>query len=647
MRTTLASAAASAALLFGLALPAPAQDPVPDTPPDSPPSIAEQIKQAKEKLDKIKEAEDAEKAKEAEEKAGTASFAEIEIAGSYSEGPVTEGLFDAATETLGELKDRIEAVVEDDDVQGLVLKLEGVSLGYGGLDEVHASIQKVRKAGKPVWAYLDDVATKDYMLAAGCDKVVMPESGTWMVLGMRSEITFYKGFFDMVDIQPDMLRVGAFKSAAEPYTRTEMSDEFRQEMNDLLGGFFDTLVARISQNRELSSEKVTELINTAPHNPPAALEAGLIDAIAYEDQIDDLILKEQGSDFEAVELLADYGEKKQEKDLSGLAGLMEVMNALSGKEKPKKAVKGDKIGIVYCNGAIVTGSSSVSLLDGQTMGSDTIVAAIDKLREDDSVKAVVLRVDSPGGSALASDLIWRAVERCKKEKPVVASMSNVAASGGYYISMGCDKIFAEPNTITGSIGVLGGKIGLEGALKKVGVTISVVQKGENAGLLSPFDSFSDSERKAMQQMLEQTYEMFTTKAANGRGMEVDALEKLARGRVYTGTQAKKLDLIDETGTFEDAIAAAKELAKLDLGKDYPTRELPKAGNPLEALLGPLGGLSAPEMQAARDAETARQLSRVADQVAPGLSQHLRRVSVMELLSRDPKLVVLPYHLDVK
>ena len=287
--------------------------------------------------------------------------------------------------------------------------------------------------------------------------------------------------------------------------------------------------------------------------------------------------------------MEDYAKPKP-KTYEGLAGLMELINELSG-QSTANAVRGDKVAVIYALGAIVDGKSAVSPFGGSaTMGDETMVEAIDQAREDEEVKAVVLRVDSPGGSALASDLMWRALVRLKQEKPLIVSMGEVAGSGGYYIAMPADTIVADESTITGSIGVVGGKLAFGDTFKKYGVTHSVVEFGDNAGTLSLLEPFDDSEEKSMRRMLEEIYEIFTRKAAEGRGMGQDALKELAGGRIYSGERAKELGLVDELGTLEDAIELAQDAAakrfddvgrRLEAGPHQPAG----AGEPVR---GPAG-----------------------------------------------------------
>ncbi len=420
-----------------------------------------------------------------------------------------------------------------------------------------------------------------------------------------------------------MLRVGAFKSAAEPYTRTEMSDEFRQEMEAILDDHYATLVSQIAASRKLPEEKVKEIIDQGLIGVRNAKTLGLVDDVVYEDQIVGLVA---GTDKSLdVRFREDYKKKKVNTELD-LFSLMEIMSggkSSGGSTKPR-------IAVLRLEGTIVSGSDPFSLFAESTISSDKIVPVIHKLSKDDNVKAIVLRVDSPGGSALASDLIWRALEA--SGKPIIASMSDTAASGGYYISMGADKIFAEPGTITGSIGVVGGKIALDGLMKKVGVTTTIISRGKNSGVLSITEGFTDSEREAMQNMLNETYEQFTQKAAAGRKMEVAKLEELARGRVYTGRQAKEIGLIDELGTLADAIAEARKMVG-DEKNALELEDLPRVQSPLEMLMG--------------DSKAKPQPFDVMLQSVPdALRPALRSLSTLRVLAEEPAVLVMPFTMSI-
>ena len=529
---------------------------------------------------------------------------------------------------------RFNKAEKDDDVTGVVLHINGPDLGWAKLNEFRKAIQEVRESGKTVTAWLESGSTKDYLLAAACDRIVLPESGMLMLLGVRTEVTFYKNLFDMIGVQPQMMAIGEYKAAGEPYMRTEMSPAFREEMEALLDDHYRQIVQMVAAGRQLDEEKVKSIIDVGLVTANAAKELGLIDIVAYEDDLK-TILRGEDKKME-IKLTLNYGKKKRDQDLSGLNGMITMMNLLMGIEDRPRKSKADKIAIINAIGPIMSGSSESDFLGGEFMGSTTMVKAIRQARDDDTVKAIVLRVDSPGGSALASDLIWHELQNVKK--PVIASMGDVAASGGYYIAMGADKIFAEPGTLTGSIGVVGGKFALEGLYNKVGMTTTVLQRGKNSGVLSLTTPFTDSEKEAMQKLLLDIYDQFTSKAAKGRKMDVEKLRSLAKGRVYTGAQAKELGLVDELGTLEDAVVAAREAAGLGEKARYERLMLPKPTSPFEALLGPLDNET--RLESAFNRILVRRLP-------AEWTKALRNITVMDLLAKEKVLTVLPYQMEVK
>lgn len=563
-------------------------------------------------------------------------WAHIVISGSYPEGASMPGIFGAVSETLAQGLERINKAAADREIAGLVLRIKSPSLGWAKLNEFRASLERVRKAGKKVIAVVDEPATQSYLLACACDEIIMPEGGAVMVLGLRMEVMFYKKLFENVGIHADMMQVGEYKGAAEPYTRTDMSPAFREEMEAMLDDYYEQIISTIAKSRKLDKGKVEAAIDSGPHTASAAKELGLIDRIAYEDEVDTILAKE----FGGKTVKKAYGKEKLDTDFSGLAGMMKMMNMMMGVPTARRVTSGDKIAIIHATGMIMTGRSMNDPFGGQVLGADTLVAAVRKAEKNDQVKAIVLRIDSPGGSALASDLMWRALKNCRK--PVVASMGNTAASGGYYIAMGCDEVFAEPGTLTGSIGVVGGKLSTGGVFNKIGLTTSVIQRGRNAGALSSSSPFSDSEKAAMKKLMTEIYVQFTTKCAEQRGMKLDDLEKLARGRVYTGNMAKKLKLVDELGTLDDAVARAQKLAGIDPSKKLERVILPKPASPFEALFGPLAEAKTPGSghQAAGFISALRTFS-------PELARELSALSVLRLLSQQRRMTIVPFRIRVE
>ncbi len=556
---------------------------------------------------------------------------DLTLKGGLTEGPAAVGLDGSPIkDNLKGLIDRIAKAKADPNVKGLVLRIHGLSLGLAKGHELRQSIGKFRESGKKVYAFLESGENADYLVATAADEIVMPESGWLMIKGLAAEVTFYKSLFDKLGVTADWMQVGEFKSYGEPFTRTKMSPAFREEIASLLGDSYDLIAESIARRQGIAQADARALIDGGPYSPPAAKAAGLINRIGYADSIEDAVAKSIG--VASIRLDPKYGKKNEAVDLSGFAGFMKMVQMLSGEGPKKPESSASKIALIYASGAIETGKSTSTILGEATIGSESLVKHLREAEKDKTVKAIVLRVDSPGGSALASDLIWREVVRI--EKPIVASMSDVAASGGYYISMGAEKIFAEPGTLTGSIGVTGGKFVLSGLMDKLGVATDTVTVGKNGTIFSINQPFSDTERAAMKRLMDDTYRQFVAKAAQGRKMPFEALEKLAGGRVYTGRQAQKLGLVDEVGTLDDAIAAAKELARIPSDQATELLILPKAQGFLEALVGPLEDrdVYAPAIRAA-----------IPEPLRPVLG---RLEAFRRIFAREPVAVILPFDLKV-
>ena len=575
-----------------------------------------------------------------------ANVAMIELTGGYPEAPQPAGPFGNLVQTLDQAKGRIEKAAADDRVHAVLLKIDSPEIGFTKARGLRDSVKTVRDAGKPVYCYFSDASTAGYLVACAGDKVILPESGSLMMLGVRAEVEFYKELFDDFEVRPDILKVGKYKAAAEPYTRSEMSEAFREELSEVLGDIYGNILSTVAENRGMTEDAVDAAIDDGPHTASSAKSAGLVDAVMYEDEIAGMIQSELNA--KEVRVVEDYAKPKPKK-YEGFSGLMELIQELSG-ESRAATVRGDKVAVIYALGAIVSGKSAVSPFGGSaTMGDETMVEAIDQAREDESVKAVVLRIDSPGGSALASDLMWRALVRLKKEKPLIVSMGEVAGSGGYYIAMPADTIVADESTITGSIGVVGGKLAFGETFSKYGVTHSVVQFGDNAGALSPLAPFDEGEEASMRRMLDEIYEIFTRKAAEGRSMDVGKLKELAGGRIYSGERAKELGLVDELGTLEDAIMLARKAAEkrfddVDDGAELARINLPEPINPFEAFLeGGFPGFIETQQRAAGEAA----VKSVLDALPARLGETAGSLGTLETLARERALVVMPFGLTVR
>ena len=522
------------------------------------------------------------------EKPRTATIAHVRITGDLPDGVGQGGLLADVSPRLHRLVERLDKAADDDRVAAVLVVIEAPAIGRGRGDEIRAAISRIRGRDKPVTAVLVGGSAVPYFVAAACDTVVMPPAATLELTGVRAEMMFYKSLLDRLGVDAEILQVGEFKGAGEPLTRTSMSPQLRKQYESFVGDLFEQLVERIAEDRGLGPDRVRALIDTGVFTPEAALKASLIDAVAYEDEAVAALAKRL--EVEKPKLARDYGARKMDNDFSGIGGLVKLVELLSG-QTTVRAGKGRQVAIVHVAGEIREGKSTDDLLMAGAAGSETVCKAIREAANDDKVAAIVLRIDSPGGSALASDLIWREAERAKK--PVVASLSDIAASGGYYIAVAADKIVAAPGTLTGSIGVVGGKIAVGDGLEKLGVHTDVVSRGRNAGWLSMTEKFSDTEREAFLGTMKDVYRLFTGKVAVGRKLDVATVESLAEGRVYTGRQAVEAGLVDRLGTLDDAVDEAKQLAGIESDEDVERLLLPEPRGLFDDLFAAAGGQAGP------------------------------------------------------
>lgn len=592
---------------------------------------------AEAKADAEKTAKEAAEKKDAEKKEAKTEkkvrIAYIIIDGSLPESPGEMSLFGDLGVDLRKTMARIEKAGDDESIAGIILQID-TAPGRGKLNELRSAIKRVQGKGKKVYALLESAMGPQYQVASACDEIIIPESGEVLLPGVRAEFSFYKDLFGKIGVEADMLHVGESKGAAEPYTRDSLSDPVRKNMTALVDDLYDEMLTTIASDRDIKIEEVRKLVDQGLLMAEEAKEAGLIDRIAYPDQFRDSLQKEYNAD--KLVYVENYAKQKVDTDFSGPMGMMKLFQSMMGEGKTGSGDDAPKIAVVYAVGPIMSGKSQSSLMGGSSMGSTTIVEALQEAAKNESVKAIVLRVDSPGGSALASDLIWRQTQVI--DKPIIASMGDVAASGGYYISMGADRIFAEPGTVTGSIGVVGGKMALKGVYDKLGIDTEAISRGENSGIFSTTHKFSESERKVIERMMKTVYEQFTSKAAEGRKMKVEDLEKLAGGQVYTGRVAKRIGLIDEVGTLRDSIQSAKRLAGLDPDKKVELIVLPKPENPLEALFGG-------NMDAEREAET--RLIAGLTAFAPELRGTLQHAMQLRQVMREPVALMMPFWFEIK
>src|SRR6266571_3585122 len=486
------------------------------------------------------------------------------------EDPIRK-LFGGQPQSLSSLLGQFRKAKVDKRISAVLLDIDMPEEGWAKAEEIRAAIADFRTSGKPVYAFMEMGLNKDYYVASACDKIFLPPPGDLFSIGLAADVMFFRGSLDKLGIYPDIYQIGKYKSAADMFTQKQMTDAHREFMNSLLDDLFGRFVEAITKARNKSPEEVKALIDNAPYNAAQAKDAGLIDGALYRDEVEKELKKRLGYQYSDELHIAKAGDYRQ------ISQESLVLN------------KGEKIAVVYAAGDIVSGRSQFGSDGETTIGSDSLVRTIEEARDDKGVKAIVLRIDSPGGSGLASDIIWRAIESAKEKKPVVVSMSDVAASGGYYIACNANKIVAEPSTITGSIGVVGGKPVIKGFYDWIGVTNEYVLRGNNAGMFRESEKFSDSERQKWIEFLTTTYDDFTTIVAKGRNKEQKYIDSIGQGRVWTGREGKEKGLVDEYGGLDRAIEAAKQLAHIPADRGVQRIIRPQPPSFLEQLMNTSGG----------------------------------------------------------
>jgi protease-4 len=508
------------------------------------------------------------------------------LAGPVSEVPeeVVFAMGGAAPESLKSLVGRLNKAAKDPEVKAVVLLLDRAEFGTAQGEEIRQALARIRTAGKDVLAHADSVnSLKAYALLAGASRLSVVPTADIAITGLFGESPYLRGLLDKVGVQPDFMTCGKFKSAAEIFMRYGPSQEADQMQNWLLDSLFESLVSQIAEGRKVSPETVRNWIDGGLYVAEKARELKIVDAVEPRQALTEQLRSQFGED-----LVFDhkYGKKAEPKpDFSSPFGLFkfwgELLGAAGGAEKAKAR---PAVGIVYVRGPIVLGSGDASLFAESSATASTIRRALDEASRDDSVKAVVLRVDSPGGSAVASEIILDASRRVKAKKPLVVSMGDVAGSGGYYVACGADTIFADETTITGSIGVVSGKLATTGLFDKLGVRFKPYRRGKNAGMLASNEAFTADERARMRELMDEIYDVFKGHVQQIRGDRLKKpLEELAGGRVYTGKQALELGLVDKIGTLDDAVRHVADLAKLAEDR-YDVRVVPKPKTFLERLI---------------------------------------------------------------
>ncbi len=465
---------------------------------------------------------------------------------------------------LIDMVEAIENAKTDDKIKGIYLEPDYPMAGFASLEAIRNALVDFKESGKFITAYSEVYTESGYYLASVADNIYMNPRGMFELNGLSANLTFFKGTFDKLGIEPEIFRVGDFKSAVEPFLRKDMSEANELQMKSILNSLYTHYLEKVAASRSISVATLEALSDSmVVRKPEEALSHKLITGVKYFDEV----LAEFRISLEI-----------EEDDKINFVGIGKYQKSIDKKNSSK-----NRIAVIVAQGDIVSGKG-----DEKSIGSDKFAKLIRKARENDKVKAIVLRVNSGGGGVIASDVIWREMMLAKEKKPVIASMGDYAASGGYYIAMAADKVVAEPNTITGSIGIFMMLFNMEKFLEeKIGITHDVVKTGEFSDIFTVTRSLNEAERAIFQQSTNEGYEDFTSKVAKARNMSIGDVKKIASGRVWTGLQAKENGLVDEIGGLEKAIALAAEAAEIT--DDYKLRYYPAKKDFLEQIKEELGG----------------------------------------------------------
>ncbi|MBN2180345.1 MAG: signal peptide peptidase SppA [Sedimentisphaerales bacterium] len=578
-------------------------------------------------------------------------IAHFHLSGVLSETDMVDalGLTAGQITSLRSLVELMEKAGKDDDVKAVILTFDDMSMGFGQLEELRGAINRLKEAGKKVYVHAEEMNILVYsLLCSGSNLSIAPQSALWFI-GIYTESVHVKDLLDKIGVRGEFLHMGDYKSAAEIFTRTEPSKPAEDNINWLLDSYYESLVKMISQSRGISAERLRELIDNGPYLAEQALEKGLIDAVETREEF----LARVNSEIEGRVVVNNrYGhDEATQIDIANPFAIFALLSEmLNPPQKPQK----DSVALIYVEGTIVSGHSQPSLL-GQSGGafSGDIRKAIETAAEDDSVKAVVMRVDSPGGSAEASEVILNATRMLKGKKPFIVSMGNVAGSGGYYISCGADTIFADEVTVTASIGVVGGKLITADMWDKLGVNWIGYKRGANADFMSGLQPFNESQNQKLEDYMQAIYDVFKDHVTKGRADKLKKpLEEIAGGRVYTGKQALELGLVDEIGGINRAINYAAAQASLE---DYDVRVIPRPKDIISLLMEEYTGQGEKPTDIALPDTTSlfsgnptfislfELLRQIEPQRAKALYQALMRV---ELIRRENVIMMMPFELVI-
>lgn len=533
------------------------------------------------------------------------SFLVIDISGDILEDApegTIEKLLEGEKITIKNIRENIEKAKVDERIKGVIIRVASSSMGWGKIQEIRETLFDFKKSGKVLVSYLEEGEDKEYYLSTAATKIFSPPVAMVMVDGLSVSGLFIRGLLDKVGIYPDFEVIEKYKTSVDILKRNKMSEEGREMLNSILDSTFETIIEDISFARKKTKEEIVAIINEGVFSSRDALKYGLLDKIAYFDEVKKILKKENNNQFKKVDFF-DY---------------------LAVSPKSLGLQKGPKIALIYATGAIISGESTTHPLFGKTVGSKTISEIIEDVRKDKDIKAMVLRVDSPGGSASASDMINREIILARRQKPIVVSMSDVAGSGGYYISCSATKIVAQPTTLTGSIGVIFGKFNLKKLYEKIGINKESISRGKYAETFSETKNFTLAERERIKKHLWDFYfNDFLKSVSEGRGIKKEELDKISRGRIWTGKQAKERGLIDEIGGMQKALQLAKKEAKI------------------------ADDISCEIVIYREKGYWTKLLERLIDKTSSLLPSELRNLKIKDIFLSDKVLTIIPYEIKIR
>jgi protease-4 len=568
-----------------------------------------------------------------------AKVAFFDLSDGISEKPADFSLFaNQQADTLHSLITHLKQAGDDKDIRAVLIILGDGQIGLAEAQEIRDTLVEIGK-NKKVYVYADGYDTIGYTLASGATDICMLTGGEIMIPGVGFSTMFYKGAFDKLGVEADYVQIGKYKGAKEPYTNSEPSEELKGELNRLTDNLYAQIVSGIAAHRNLSTDAVKQIIDDTMISGDSAKDRGLVDHLLDEDGLRPLIEKDLNN---TIDLIHDYGQDQEPQvDLSSPFALFSLLS-----RKPDVSTK-PAVALIYADGVITDGEGDQSFFQGGSgVASGPMRRAFRAAAHDDTIKAVVIRINSPGGSALASEVMWQAVRRVAVKKPVIISVGSMAASGGYYLATAGDTIYADPVGIVGSIGVVGGKFVLKDLYAKLGLTTGTFSRGENAGLFSSDTPFTDKQRQLVEHWMTDTYVQFTKRVMTTRSGKIKNIDDVAQGRIFLAPQAKELGLIDEIGGTEAAIACAADRGGLAAGS-YDIRVLPAARTLADLFTKPDPDAQTPIHSQANILPnlSASPLLSMLDDSTRELFQN--QLQMIQLLQRRPVMLMSPYVFTVR